>query len=99
VKDIFTLELAKVKERLEGKKLKLEVTAGAKEHLIEIGFDSRTGARGIRRVLEEKIEDPISEMIILDQIKPGELAQLQLENGILSMKILDTVGTTDKRKA
>ena len=99
VKDIFTLELAKVKERLEGKKLKLEVTAGAKEHLIEIGFDSRTGARGIRRVLEEKIEDPISEMIILDQIKPGELAQLQLENGILSMKILDTVGTTDKREA
>ena len=38
-------------------------------------------------------------MIILDQIKPGELAQLQLENGILSMKILDTVGTTDKREA
>ena len=97
VMDIYTLELDKVIKRMAVKELELEVTTGAKEHLIEIGFDSRTGARGIRRVLEEKIEDPISEMIILDQIKPGELAQLQIENGILSMKILDTVGTTDKR--
>ncbi|MFP6632479.1 MAG: ATP-dependent Clp protease ATP-binding subunit [Planctomycetota bacterium] len=96
VTKIFDLEVAKVEERLAAKELKLEVTAEAKRCLIDDGFDDRTGARGIRRVLEERIEDPISEMIILGQINAGETAELDLEGDNLSMKILKTAAAVGK---
>ena len=81
------------------KGLRLTVSRRARDLLLEMGFDNRTGARGVRRALEEKIEDPVSEMIILDQIEPGQTAHLHLENGILSMKIRTTAGTTGKCEA
>ena len=96
VTKIFDLEVAKVEERLAAKELKLEVTAEAKRCLIDNGFDDRTGARGIRRVLEERIEDPISEMIILGQINAGETAELDLEGDNLSMKILKNAPAVGK---
>ena len=99
ITQIFDLELAKVEERLAAKELKLEVTAEAKRCLIDDGFDDRTGARGIRRVLEERIEDPISEMIILGQINAGETAELNLEGDNLSMKILKTAAAVGKYEA
>jgi len=99
VTKIFDLEVAKVEERLAAKELKLEVTAEAKRCLIDNGFDDRTGARGIRRVLEERIEDPISEMIILGQINAGETAELDLEGDNLSMKILKTAAAVGKYEA
>ena len=99
VTKIFDLEVAKVEERLATKELKLEVTAEAKSCLIDNGFDDRTGARGIRRVLEERIEDPISEMIILGQINAGETAELDLEGDNLSMKILKTAAAVGKYEA
>ena len=99
VTKIFDLEVAKVEERLAAKELKLEVTAEAKRCLIDNGFDDRTGARGIRRVLEERIEDPISEMIILGQINAGETAELDLEGDNLSMKILKNAAAVGKYEA
>ncbi len=99
VTKIFDLEVAKVEERLATKELKLEVTAEAKSCLIDNGFDDRTGARGIRRVLEERIEDPISEMIILGQINAGETAELDLEGDNLSMKILKNAAAVGKYEA
>ena len=99
VTQIFDLELAKVEERLATKELKLQVTTEAKGCLIDNGFDDRTGARGIRRVLEERIEDPISEMIILGQINAGETAELDLEGDSLSMKILKAAATVGKYEA
>ena len=99
VKGIFTLELAKVQKRMAVRGLELTVSPEARDHLIEKGFDNRTGARGVRRALEEKIEDPISEMIILNQIESGQLTHLEFENGRLSMKILKTAGGTPRREA
>jgi ATP-dependent Clp protease ATP-binding subunit ClpC len=99
IKGIFTLELAKVEKRLAVRELGLTVSSKARDLLIEMGFDNRTGARGVRRALEEKIEDPVSEMIILNQIEPGQTAHLHLENGSLSMKIRTTAGTTGKCEA
>ncbi|MCZ6794136.1 MAG: ATP-dependent Clp protease ATP-binding subunit [Planctomycetota bacterium] len=90
VRRIFTLELEKVQKRLEKRDLHLELTAGVTDYLIENGYSERSGARGIRRVLEERIEDPLSEMIILSQIRSGDTARLDFVDGALSFKILQS---------
>src|SRR5690606_32746070 len=81
VASILECELAKIRERLAKRGIGLELTESAKEELAASGFSERTGARGMRRALEETIEDPLSEMIVLDQVKPGDVARLDYEDG------------------
>jgi len=87
VTEIFDLELVKIQERLADREITLEVTDDAREFLIDVGFSDRTGARGIRRVLEERIEDPLSEMIILSQVQSGDAVSLGFENDALRMHV------------
>ena len=90
VRSIFNLELRKVQQRLEKRSIQLELSDEARDHLIDVGYSERTGARGIRRVLEERIEDPLSEMVILSQIRGGDIARLDCEQGNLRFKILQS---------
>lgn len=61
---IVDLELGKVGERLKERGLTLEITADAKEYLVEQGTDEKFGARPLRRTISNKIEDVLSEDIL-----------------------------------
>lgn len=88
LRKIFTMEFTKVQKRLDSRKIKIEVSSEAAEHLIQRGYSEKTGARGVRRMIEEKVEDALSEMIIMGQIHGGDTARLQLEDGALRMHLL-----------
>jgi ATP-dependent Clp protease ATP-binding subunit ClpC len=64
LKRIIDIELAKVRERLYERGLKLVLTDAAKEFLIEKGSDLDFGARPLRRAIEGYIEDPLSEELL-----------------------------------
>lgn len=64
LKRIIDIELAKVRERLFERGLKLVLTDGAKEFLIDKGSDLDFGARPLRRAIEGFIEDPLSEELL-----------------------------------
>ena len=61
---IVDFELRKVRERLFEHGLELELTAEAKQFLIDKGFNPDFGARPLRRAIEQHVEDPISEEIL-----------------------------------
>jgi ATP-dependent Clp protease ATP-binding subunit ClpC len=69
---IFELELRKVIRRLETRKIRLQVEPKAMEILIDAGYSDKSGARGIRHILEEKIEDQMSELIINGDVASGD---------------------------
>ncbi|MEO8494350.1 MAG: ATP-dependent Clp protease ATP-binding subunit, partial [Planctomycetota bacterium] len=64
LKEVIDLELAKVRERLSERGLHLELTDAAKEFLIKKGTDLDYGARPLRRAIENRIEDPLSEELL-----------------------------------
>jgi ATP-dependent Clp protease ATP-binding subunit ClpC len=64
LKEVIDIELAKVRERLAERGLKLELTEEAKKFLIKKGSDTDFGARPLRRALENYIEDPVSEELL-----------------------------------
>jgi len=64
LKQVIDIELAKVRERLAERGLKLELTDEAKKFLIKKGSDTDFGARPLRRALENYIEDPVSEELL-----------------------------------
>ncbi len=64
LKEIVTIELAKVIKRLAAKNLKLVLSEEAKTFLIKKGSSVEYGARPLRRAIEQNIEDPLSEDLL-----------------------------------
>ncbi len=64
LKQVIDFEMAKVRERLADRGLALELTDEAKEFLIKTGSNLDYGARPLRRALESRIEDPLSEELL-----------------------------------
>ena len=78
MKKILALELAKLQSRLKGQHLTLSLDKKATDFLIEKGYDSALGARPLRRVVQDYIEDPLADLVLAGKAKPrlrGKLAK------------------------
>ena len=64
----------------------LEVSEEAKDLLIELGYDPNFGARPLRRVIQDKLEDMLSEDILSGRLKSGDLAHIDVEDAEFVMR-------------
>lgn len=69
VNRIVSIELYKLKERLDSLNYNVEISDEVKSYIQKIGFDEKFGARPIKRAIQEKIEDLISEEVLRGNIK------------------------------
>jgi ATP-dependent Clp protease ATP-binding subunit ClpC len=69
IRSIVDLMLASVSQQLKEKEIMLEVTGEAKDLLGEKGYDEVFGARPLRRVIQDMIEDKLSEAVLRDEFK------------------------------
>ena len=76
LKQVIDIELAKVRERLGDRGLKLELTDAAKQFLIKKGSDTDFGARPLRRAIENFIEDPVSEELLKGEFTGKDTIQV-----------------------
>ncbi|MFM7242654.1 MAG: NDP-hexose 4-ketoreductase, partial [Planctomycetaceae bacterium] len=76
LKQVIDIELAKVRERLAERSLKLKLTDEAKKFLIKKGSDTDFGARPLRRALENFIEDPVSEELLKGEFEGKDTIQV-----------------------
>jgi ATP-dependent Clp protease ATP-binding subunit ClpC len=88
IKQIVALEVAKVQERMKEHDLKLELTPEAADKLAELGYDPDMGARPLRRVIQNRVEDVLSDSWLAGKFQRGDLVrvtvvedEIVLENG------------------
>ena len=72
IRAIVDIQLRRVRQLLAGRELTLELTDAAKDELAEIGYDPAYGARPLKRAIQEKVLEPLSEKIIAGQVQPGD---------------------------
>ena len=72
IRQIATLELKKVADRLKEREITLAATEAALEKLAEKGYDPDMGARPLRRVIQLEIEDRLSDDLLSGKFKDGE---------------------------
>ena len=83
---ITELEFNKVAERLADRNIKLRLTETALEKLTRDGYDPDMGARPLRRVIQEKVEDPLSEALLAREFTDGDTIVFSLgKNNELKM--------------
>ena len=69
--NVIELEVKKVLERLARKQISFILDEKAKDFLVNKGFDPAMGARPLRRIIEQYLEDPLAEQLLLNPGKGG----------------------------
>jgi ATP-dependent Clp protease ATP-binding subunit ClpC len=88
IKQIVDLELRRVQQQLAEQEITLEATEQAKEKLADTGYDPEFGARPLRRVIQQEIEDRLSEMLLADEFQPGDVVSIDVdEDGEIALGV------------
>ena len=90
IKQIVTILLKKFQTRCkEQLEIELTVRSSVKEYLAEEGFDSKYGARPLKRAIQSKIEDMMAEEILEGRIHRGDHVILSMSKKVIKFTVAD----------
>ena len=81
---IIDLQVDELKNRLQKKGLSIQLTAAAKQYLLEHGYDAHNGVRPLRRLIQDTLEDHIALDLLEDKYTKGDIVQVAAKSGELS---------------
>ena len=81
IQQIVTLELDKVAERLKDNNIALTASPAAVDQLAEEGYDPDMGARPLRRIIQQKIEDRLSDALLAGEFSEGDTVEVHINEG------------------
>ncbi len=84
---IADIMLKELRESLENRGLTVTWTEDVRRYLVKEAYSVTYGARNLRRTIQQKLEDPISERIIDSFEKPIEAIALSVENGQIAVSV------------
>ncbi len=76
---IVDIMISRIEGQLRNKDMGLELTDNAKIYLAKKGFDPVLGARPLRRTIQREIEDNLSERILFNELRPGQIVVVDCE--------------------
>jgi ATP-dependent Clp protease ATP-binding subunit ClpC len=79
IQQIVTLELDKVSKRLVDHEVTLSVTPEAADLIADLGYNPEMGARPLRRVIQRKVEDQLSDALLAGEFKSGDVVVVDME--------------------
>ena len=84
---IVDLMMQDLHKRLQEQDIKMEVSAEAKEKLVEEGYDPAYGARPLRRTIQRLVEDPLAEDLLQGRYTAGDTVKVDVtKDGITLLK-------------
>ena len=81
IREIVGNEMEKIEKQLTAKGVSLEMTPEALDWIGEKGYDIVFGARPLRRVIQNEIEDRLSEALLEERFGPGDKVKIDVQNG------------------
>ena len=82
IREIVMLEIQKVQERLVEQRISLTPTDSALDYLAELGYDPEMGARPVRRVIQQQVEERLSDGLLAGDFGEGNRILIDLEEYI-----------------
>jgi len=84
IENIARIQLRQLDKRLEKLEMKLEVSQAALAELAKVGFDPVFGARPLKRAIQQRIENPVSKLILQGRFGPRDVIPVDLDDGQFS---------------
>jgi len=84
--EIVELQLGNLRKLLDDKKIRLEVTASAKELLLTDGYDEQFGARPLKRAIQRLIQDPLALALLNGEFGEDDVVIVDRDSGKTAMR-------------
>ncbi|MEC4672436.1 MAG: ATP-dependent chaperone ClpB [Nitrospirota bacterium] len=78
---IVELQLARLKARLEDRRITLEMTQAAISDIASKGYNPVYGARPLKRLIQQDIETPLAKLLVKGELKDGDTATVDYKDG------------------
>lgn len=89
IRRIVDLMMKRLREALAERNIEIELSEEVKQLLLREGFDPIMGARPLRRAIQRRIEDPLSEEILAGNIKDGQKITTELREDRVVFTVSD----------
>jgi ATP-dependent Clp protease ATP-binding subunit ClpC len=86
IRQIVNLELDRVRKQLAEQEISLDVTIEAMDLLGERGYDHTYGARPVRRIIQNLIEDPLAEGLLDNSFQAGDTVRVEVHEGTIKLE-------------
>ena len=86
IANIASIQISYLQQRLQQQNISLSITPEALAYLAEVGFDPVYGARPLKRMIQQKLENPLAQALLTGQFQPGESVVVSCENDQLLFK-------------
>jgi len=83
IKDIATIQLQRLYQRLAERDYALELSNAALEHLAAAGFDPVFGARPLKRAIQQELENPLAQQILAGKLIPKQVIHVDYQDNKL----------------
>ena len=93
---IVSLQVERLRGRLEQRKLDLQLSEAAADWLATVGFDPVYGARPLKRAIQRELETPIAKAILAGQLSEGQTVGVEVADDRLSIRDLPGHGSSDR---
>lgn len=77
---IIDLQIDELKTRLQRKGLSVQLSSGAKQYLLNQGYDPKNGVRPLRRIIQDTIEDHLAVDMLDEKYTKGDIIQVAAKN-------------------
>ncbi|HLL11552.1 MAG TPA: ATP-dependent chaperone ClpB [Rubrivivax sp.] len=84
IENIARIQLRQLEARLDKLEMKLDVSSAALAELAKVGFDPVFGARPLKRAIQQRIENPVSKLILQGRFGPKDVIPVDVEDGEFS---------------
>lgn len=79
---IIDLEISALRRRVEEMGYSLTVTSAAKSQLADLGYDSKYGARALKRTITDHVEQPLSALIVDGVLRRGDTVVVEFDESL-----------------
>ena len=86
LRQIVTLQVERLRQRLAERKLELNLSDGAADWLANAGYDPVYGARPLKRAVQRELETPIAKAILAGRYGEGQAISVELEADALVLR-------------
>ncbi len=93
LKQIVEIQLERLHKLLKERRITLALTEAAKDHLVDEGYDPAYGARPLKRVIQQRIADPLAVQILEGRIGEGDHVLVDAAGGELTFTAVEYTPT------
>ncbi|MCX7872572.1 MAG: ATP-dependent chaperone ClpB [Verrucomicrobiae bacterium] len=87
IKKIVDIQVNFLRKRLDDRRIELELTERAQEHIAREGYDPVYGARPLKRFIQRHIETPLGKKIIAGEVRDNSIVTVDFKNGELVFEV------------